>query len=101
MAVAAWRVWRIDGFEGARSELTLYAIQLALNALWSWFFFVRRTGLGATVDVICLLLMIIVTMIAFWKRDPIAGMLFVPYAIWVSFATALTIAVWRKNPTLL
>lgn len=101
MAVAAWRVWRIDGFSGARGELALYAVQLALNALWSWLFFGRRTGLGATIDVICLLGMIAVTMVAFWKRDPVAGALFVPYLIWVGFASALTVSVWRRNPTLL
>lgn len=101
MAVAAWRVWRIDGFAGARGELALYGVQLVLNALWTWFFFVRRTGLGATIDVVLLLVMIAVTMVAFWRRDTVAGVLFVPYLIWVSFATALTVSVWRKNPTLL
>ena len=71
------------------------------NALWSWLFFGRRTGLGATIDVICLLGMIAVTMVAFWKRDPVVGALFVPYLIWVGFASALTVSVWRRNPTLL
>lgn len=101
MAVAAWRIWRIDGFSGARGELTLYAVQLAFNACWSWFFFVRRTGLGATIDVACMWITIVATMIAFWRRDPIAGALFVPYLMWVTFASALTVSVWRRNPTLL
>ena len=80
---------------------SLAAVQLALNALWSCLCFVRRTGLGATIDVICLLVMIAVTMVAFWKRDPVAGALFVPYLIWVGFASALTVSVWRRNLTLL
>lgn len=101
MAVAAWRVWRAHGFEGARSELALYAVQLALNAAWSWFFFVRNDGRGATIDVVALWISIVATMIAFWRRDTAAGVLFVPYLLWVSFATALTISVWRRNPTLL
>ena len=101
MAIAAWRIWRIGGFAAARPELTLYAVQLAFNAGWSWFFFVRRSGLGATIDVGCMWISIVATMIAFWRRDPIAGALFVPYFAWVSFASALTVAVWKRNPTLL
>ena len=101
MAVAAWRIWRIDGFSGARVELALYGVQLALNAAWSWFFFVRRSGRQATIEVSALLTAVAATMIAFWRRDPVAGALFVPYVMWVSFATALTVSVWRRNPALL
>ena len=101
MAVAAWRIWREFGFDGARNELILYFVQLALNAAWSWFFFVKRSGVLATVEVSMLLTAVIATMAAFWLRDPVAGMIFVPYVAWVSFATALTVSVWRRNPELL
>ncbi len=99
MATAAWRIWSIAGFDGARGALTLYAVQLVLNAAWSWFFFVRRTGLGSTIDVSLLWTSILLTLLGFWARDPIAGLLFVPYLTWVSFAMALTVSVWRRNPT--
>lgn len=98
MAVAAWRVYRAYGFDGARSELILYVVQLAFNAAWSWFFFVRRSGLLATIEVCCLLTAVLSTMVAFGLRDTLAGLLFVPYGLWVSFATALTVSVWRRNP---
>ncbi len=101
MAVAAWRVWSRYGFDGARNELILYAVQLALNAAWSWFFFVLRSGSLATLEVSALLTSVCATMVAFGLRDPIAGMLFVPYALWVSYATTLTVSVWRRNPALL
>ena len=101
MGVAAWRVWRDAGFSGAKVELAFYAVQLVLNMAWSYFFFVRRTGLGATVEVVCLWVSILVTLMLFWRRDTVAGVLFVPYLTWVTFATALTVAVWRRNPTLL
>ena len=39
MAVAAWLVWKQRGFAGASLALTLFIVQLALNALWSWIFF--------------------------------------------------------------
>jgi benzodiazapine receptor len=46
-------------------------------------------------------LAILLTLIQFWRLRPLAGALLVPYLLWVSFATALTAAVWRLNPTLL
>ncbi len=101
MAVAAYRVWRIDGFAGARFELGLYVVQLVLNAAWSWFFFVRRTGLGSTIEAAMLWVGVAATMVVFWQRDSLAGWLFVPYLAWVTVATALTISVWRRNPELL
>ena len=101
MGIAAWRIWREQGFAGARVELSLYTVQLLLNAAWSWFFFVRRTGVGATVEVVCLWLAILLTLIAFWRQDTVAGLLLLPYLGWVTFATALTVSVWRRNPTLL
>ena len=76
-------------------------MQLLLNAAWTWFFFVRRTGRGATVEVLLLWLAIAVTLVVFWQRDLVAGLLFVPYLAWVTFAAALTISCWRRNPTLL
>lgn len=101
MAIAAWRVWHAYGFSGAQKELTLYFVQLAFNAAWSWFFFVRRSGALATLEVAGLWTAVVATTVAFGLRDPIAGALFVPYALWVSFASALTVSVWRRNPTLL
>jgi tryptophan-rich sensory protein len=41
------------------------------------------------------------TMVAFWRIRPLAGILLLPYLLWVGFATALTFAVWRLNPGLL
>ncbi len=101
MAVAAYRVWRLDGWSGAQLELGLYVVQLVLNAAWSWFFFVRRTGLGSTIEAAMLWTGVAATMVVFWQRDTLAGVLFVPYIAWVSVALALTISVWRRNPSLL
>jgi len=101
MGTAAWRVWRDAGFRGAKVELSCYVLQLVLNMAWSYFFFVRRSGVGATIEVACLWLSVAATLVLFWRRDMIAGVLFVPYLAWVSFATALTVSVWRLNPELL
>jgi benzodiazapine receptor len=97
MAVAGWRIWRRDGLRRARLPLTLYALQLTLNLAWSIAFFGMRSIGGALVDIVALLLTILATTAVFWRRDRVAGMLFVPYAAWVAFAAVLNAAIWRLN----
>ena len=97
MAVAAWLVWRQGGFSGAKVPLTLFAVQLALNVLWSCIFFgLEKPGL-AFGEVLLLWTAIAATMVVFWQRSMIAGILFVPYLAWVSFASFLNFTIWRLN----
>lgn len=94
MAVAAWRIWRRCGFDTA---IVLWAIQLVLNGLWSWFFFgLHRTGLGL-VDIAVLFVVIALTTILFMRRDRVAGYLMVPYLAWVAFASILNLSLWLLN----
>lgn len=101
MAVAAWLVWRRHGFEGARTALWLFITQLFANALWTWLFFVLNRGLLALAEIVVLLLLIAATIAAFWPLQRLAALLLVPYLAWVSFATALTLSLWRLNPAVL
>ena len=98
MGIAAWRVWRKAGFGSA---LYLFLAQLALNALWSWLFFAWRLGAAAFAEVVVLWALIAATLAAFLRIDRLAGALLLPYLLWVSFACALTYAVWRANPQVL
>ncbi|MFO8155174.1 MAG: TspO/MBR family protein [Pseudomonadota bacterium] len=101
MGVAAWLVWRTAGLRAAWLALVLYLVQLAINVLWSWVFFVWHQG-GAAFAVILLLLgLLLATLVAFWRIQRVAGALFIPYAAWVVFAVLLNFAVWRMNPVLL
>jgi tryptophan-rich sensory protein len=97
MAVAGWLVWREQGFVGAKLPLGLFAVQLALNVLWSCIFFGLETPGFAFVEVLLLWAAIAATMVTFWQRSMIAGLLFVPYLAWVSFASILNFAIWRLN----
>jgi benzodiazapine receptor len=101
IGVAAWIVWRERGFAGARFALSLFLIQLVANALWTWIFFAWRRGALAFAEIIVLWILIVVTMLLFWRIRRIAGALFVPYLAWVTFASALTYCVWKLNPDLL
>jgi tryptophan-rich sensory protein len=98
VGIAAWLIWRADGFRAARGALTLFLAQLALNALWSWLFFGWHRGALAFADILLLWVLIIATLIAFWRVRALAGWLLVPYLLWVSFASALNYAVWQLNP---
>jgi translocator protein len=94
MAVAAWLVWRKGN---ALVPLVLFAFQLAFNLAWSWLFFGLHSPGTACIDIVLLWAAIAATMIAFWRRSPVAGLLFVPYLAWVSFAAILNFAIWRLN----
>jgi len=97
MAVAAWLAWRRGGFVGQRPALLLFLLQLFFNALWSWLFFGRHQPALAFVDILLLWLSLLATTVAFWKVNVVAGLLLVPYLLWVSFAAGLNFALWRLN----
>jgi tryptophan-rich sensory protein len=97
MGIAAWLVWRERGWRYAQGALALFIVQLGVNALWSWLFFAWRMGTAAIVDVLLLWLLIVATLVAFWRVKPLAGMLLVPYLVWVTYATALTIWIVQRN----
>ena len=101
MGIAAWLVWRERGFSGARAALSLFLAQLVLNGLWSWLFFAWQRGAWALGEMLLLWVMILATLVAFWRIRPLAGMLLMPYLAWVSFASALTFALWQSNPAAL
>jgi benzodiazapine receptor len=101
MAVAAWLVVRALGPGAARPALLLFLAQLVANALWTWLFFRWRLGAGAFVEILVLWVLVAATLWQFWRATPVAGLLLVPYLVWITFATALTWAMWRGNPGVL
>ncbi|HEY0894670.1 MAG TPA: TspO/MBR family protein [Cellvibrio sp.] len=101
MGIAAWLVWRVNGFNRAGIALMLFLSQLALNALWSWLFFYWQQGALAFVDIILLWFFIAATLVAFWRIHKLAAVLLVPYLLWVSFAAVLNYSLWQLNPQML
>lgn len=97
MGIAAFLVWRKRSMAGAKLALWLYSVQLALNALWSIIFFGMRNPGLAFVEIVVLWVLILVVTVKFFKLEKVAGYLFVPYLLWVTFASILNFAVWRLN----
>ncbi len=95
MAVAAWLVWWQAGL--AVVPLGLFAVQLILNAGWSWLFFGRQDPRAAFSEILVLWAAILATLVAFGSVTWIAGLLFVPYLAWVTFAAYVNLTLWRMN----
>lgn len=98
MATAAWLVWRRAGWRIGTLPLTLFLLQLLLNALWSWLFFGRQNPALALLEIAALWLAILATLISFRRISPLAAGLLAPYLAWVSFAAVLNFTLWRLNP---
>ena len=94
MGIAAWRVWRKQGWG---TPLNLFAIQLALNCLWSFLFFGLRSPGLALIDILPLPAFILLTARAFRPVDRPAFVLMLPYAAWVGFALLLNASIWWLN----
>ena len=102
MGIAIYRVWQKRGVSPkkaiARSRgIKTYFLQLAVNASWSIVFFGMKNIGGALVIIIALLVLIVATMRHFFKVDAYAGWLFIPYLVWVSFATLLNAYIYLLN----
>ena len=99
MGIAAWRVWRLRSLKATRAAFAVFGMQLCLNLAWSFLFFgLQRIDL-ALVEIVILLCAIAINTIMFWRIERLAGLLFVPYAAWVTYATILNASLWLLNET--
>jgi len=94
MGVSAWLVWCR---KGAGLELLLFAIQWSLNALWTVLFFTMQSPSLAFAEIIVLWVSATATALAFWRANRLAGYLFVPYILWLTFAAVLNGSIWWLN----
>ncbi|MDP3898752.1 MAG: TspO/MBR family protein [Mesorhizobium sp.] len=94
IAIAGWRTYERKPRGNA---MRLWWAQLVLNFAWSPAFFTMHS-IGLALVVVTAMLLAILGFVALtWNRDRPAALLFVPYAAWVSFATALNAAIWWLN----
>ncbi len=97
MAVAAWLVWCAGGWAAQRKPLSLYLVQLALNALWTPLFFGLHLPGLALAEMLLLWLAVAATIVAFWRARQATGLLLLPYLGWITFAAALNYKIWTLN----
>ena len=75
----------------------IYYIQLIMNGLWSIFFFVAKWRLFSFIWILVLDLLVIYMIVLFYKKNKVAGILQIPYLIWILFASYLNIAIYVLN----
>jgi len=98
IGIAAYLVWiRRDKIDHFPRTVAIYLIQLILNLGWSFIFFYLREVGFALAEIILLLVFIVINAAMFYKISKWAGLIFIPYFIWVSFATILTYNIFMLN----
>jgi len=97
MGISLFFVWRRQGHPQFKKALIFFFVQLILNVLWSLAFFGLRSPLLGLIDIILLWIAILVTIKTFFKVSKTAGLLLLPYILWVSFAILLNFSLWILN----
>lgn len=98
MGIALFLVWRKGtNAPGVKAGVTVFLIQLVLNALWSFLFFGARELQFAFMEIVLLWLLIITTMVAFYRVSRTATWLLLPYLLWVTFAGYLNYMILVLN----
>lgn len=97
MGISLYIIWRRPESIQKEKALFIFGLQLTCNFLWSFFFFYMRRPSFALVDIIVLWILIIIMIVRFYRLSPTAGLLNIPYLLWVSFALALNYQYWKLN----
>ena len=96
MGISLYLMWN-RGLKSVKIPLTLFGVQLILNTVWSFLFFGLESPFIAFIEIIILWISIALTIISFYRISKKAGLILLPYIIWVSIATALNYYIWILN----
>ena len=98
MGIGAARVWKAEPSQTRSSALIVFGAQLAMNFLWTIAFFNLRAYSFAFAWLVGLWFLILLMILLFRRVDKTAGLLQIPYLLWVTFAGYLNFMVWLLNP---
>lgn len=93
MIVAGWRLLGLPASPGRTRALALFYAQLVFNAFWSVAFFTFQSPAAGLVVLCALTALVLAAIRIFHPLDRAASLLFVPYAAWVVFASALNLGI--------
>ncbi|CAG0981434.1 MAG: tryptophan-rich sensory protein [Candidatus Methanoperedens sp.] len=98
MGISLFLVWK-KGFQDhqVKAALSVFAIQLILNILWSAAFFGLRSPLAGLIEIVILWIVILVMILKFMRISKVAGLLLIPYILWVTFAAMINFLIWSLN----
>lgn len=78
-------------------EIKIYNIQLAVNLLWSFFFFTFKWYLFSFLWIILLIILVVIMIVKFIKVSKTSGLIQIPYLLWLIFAAALNYSIYLLN----
>jgi len=97
MGISLFFVWRRTDHPKFKIAFFFFFVQLIFNVLWSIAFFGLKSPLLGLIDIILLWIAILLTIQNFLKISKFAGVLLIPYLLWVSFAALLNFSLWLLN----
>lgn len=97
MGISLFLLWKSPKSLERKNAIIIFFVQLFFNFWWSIIFFSFHLLFLAVIDIVLLWLLIIYMIIVFKRVKPVAAYMNIPYLLWVSFATALSISIWHLN----
>ena len=96
MSVSLYRVLK-SGNSDTEKSLIIYSLNLIFNSLWTLIYFGLCKYLFAFIWLVLLIIIVIVMIIDFYKKDKIAGLINIPYLLWLIFAAYLNYSIYVLN----
>lgn len=97
MGIGMARIWLYGVALEKYNAQNLFLVQLILNFFWPLIFFNAMAFGFAFAWIILLWILVLAMLLAFRKQDRLAGLLQLPYLLWITFAAFLTFTVWMQN----
>ncbi|MEO0052595.1 MAG: TspO/MBR family protein [candidate division WOR-3 bacterium] len=97
MGIAFYLIWQQGYSVQLRLAFAVYALQLILNLLWSLFFFGLHSPLLGFADIVILWIVVLINIILFYRLRRAAGLLLIPYILWLTFASVLNLSIVLLN----
>ncbi len=97
MGISVAKIWLKPQSDDRTKSLIIFAVQLAVNVIWTLVFFNLQTFGIAFIIILLLLALILLMILSFSKLDKLAAKLQIPYFLWVLFAAYLNISIFLLN----
>ena len=97
MGISLWLTLKAENSATRKTALIAFAVQLALNSIWSFLFFKLHSPLAGLIEIILLWLSILFWILKTYPISKPAAWISIPYLLWVSFASLLNFWIWKLN----
>ncbi len=98
MGFSFYLIWKKEkNTSGLKTAAIVFFMQMAVNLMWSILFFGFRSIIGGFIDIILLVILVVLTIIRFYRLSVTAAMLLLPYLLWLCFALVLNFLILKLN----